>query len=72
MNTQQLESFIKVAQCGSFSQAANVLYITPSAIIQQINNLERSLQVSLFHRTKKGVTLTPAGEFLLHESQELI
>jgi len=72
MHTQQLESFIKVAQYGSFSQAANAMYITPSAIIQQINNLERSLQVSLFYRTKKGVTLTPAGEFLLHESQELI
>lgn len=72
MNTQQLESFIKIAQYGSFSQAANALYITPSAIIQQINNLEKSLQVSLFYRTKKGVTLTPAGEFLLRESQELI
>lgn len=72
MHIQQLESFIQVAQYGSFSQAANALYITPSAIIQQINNLEKSLQVSLFYRTPKGVTLTPAGEFLLHESQELI
>lgn len=72
MHTQQLESFIRVAQHGSFSQAANALYITPSAVIQQINNLEKSLQVRLFDRTKKGVTLTPAGEFLLKESQELI
>ena len=72
MHTQQLESFIQVAQHGSFSQAANALYITPSAVIQQINNLEKSLQVRLFDRTKKGVTLTPAGEFLLKESQELI
>lgn len=72
MRTQQLESFIQVARHGSFSQAASAMYITPSAVIQQINNLEKDLQVSLFHRTPKGVTLTPAGEFLLQESQELI
>ncbi len=72
MYVQQLESFIQVARCGSFSKAANALYITPSAIIQQINNLEKNLRVTLFHRTKKGVTLTPAGDYLLSEVQDLL
>ncbi|MBP3657532.1 MAG: LysR family transcriptional regulator [Clostridia bacterium] len=72
MYIQQLESFIKVAEYGSFSKAANAMYITPSAVIQQINNLERSLRIVLFSRTKRGVTLTPAGEFLLSECRDLI
>jgi len=72
MYIQQLESFVQVAQQGSFSKAANILYITPSAVIQQINNLEKNLQITLFQRTKKGVTLTPAGEYLLGEVQELL
>ena len=72
MYIQQLESFIQVARHGSFSKAANALYITPSAIIQQMNNLENSLQVTLLHRTKKGVTLTPAGEYLLSQIQDLL
>lgn len=72
MYIQQLESFIQVARYGSFSKAANALYITPSAIIQQMNNLEKNLQVTLLNRTKKGVTLTPAGEYLLSQTQDLL
>lgn len=72
MYIQQLETFVQVAHCGSFSKAANALYITPSAVIQQMNNLEKSLQVTLLHRTKKGVALTPAGEYLLSETDDLL
>ena len=72
MYVQQLESFIQVARFGSFSKAANALYITPSAVIQQINNLERNLQVTLLQRSKKGVVLTPAGIYFLSEAQALL
>ena len=64
MYNRQLDTFLKVAELGSFSKAAEALYITPSAVIQQINNLEQSLQVNLFIRTKRGTHLTPAGEYL--------
>ena len=47
MLNHQLETFIQVAENGSFSKAAEKLYITPSAVIQQINNLEQDLQVTL-------------------------
>lgn len=72
MYNRQLNTFLTVAKLGSFSKAAEALYITPSAVIQQINNLERDLQVSLLTRTKQGTTLTPAGEYLLQEGQNLI
>lgn len=64
MYNHQLDTFIIVAECKSFSSAASQLYISPSAIIQQMNSLEQELNVTLFHRTKKGVELTQCGEYL--------
>lgn len=58
MLNHQLETFIQVAENGSFSKGAEKLYITPSAVIQQINNLEQDLQVTLLKRTRHGTQLT--------------
>ena len=72
MYNHQLKTFIEVAEAGSFAGAALKLYISSSAVIQQINNLEQDLKVSLFVRNKKGVRLTEAGEFLLERAKEII
>lgn len=72
MLNPQLNTFIQVAENGSFSKAAEKLYITPSAVIQQINNLEKELQVSLFIRTRHGTQLTPAGEYLFQRAGSLL
>jgi DNA-binding transcriptional LysR family regulator len=61
MTDRQLKSFIKAADSGSFSKAAEASYISPAALIQQINLLEKDLGFSLFDRTTHGITLTPAG-----------
>lgn len=61
MYNHQLETFIRVADAGSFNKAAEESYITPTAIIKQINLLEDSLGVKLFKRTRRGLTLTKAG-----------
>lgn len=63
----QLDTFMTVAEEESFSGAAQKLYITPSAVIQQINHLERDIQVKLFERSRRGLTLTPAGQCLYEE-----
>lgn len=72
MYNKHLDTFIKVAETGSFSKAATELFITPSAVIQQINNLEHHLDIKLFNRTTHGITLTPAGQYLLSESILLV
>lgn len=72
MLNHQLATFIQVAENGSFSKAAEKLYITPSAVIQQINNLEQELQVTLFKRTRHGTQLTPAGDYLFQQAGPLI
>jgi len=66
-----LKTFLTVCETGSFNKAANTLFITPSAVLQQIQTLEKELGVTLFSRHKKGVTLTPEGEFLLQKSKTL-
>lgn len=72
MYIPQLDTFLKVAESGSFSKAAQALYITPSAVIQQINHLETNLEVHLCVRTARGVQLTDAGELLQREGTSLL
>jgi len=72
MYNPALDTFVRAAELGSFSRVAEESFISPSAVIQQINHLEANLNVRLFNRSKKGVTLTPAGEYLLLESKALI
>lgn len=61
MYNPQLETFIKVVDRGSFSKAAEDLFISPSAVIKQINILETNLGLKLLKRTHQGVSLTPAS-----------
>lgn len=58
--------FHEVSKNESFSKAAKNLYMTQPAISQAIANLEKELDMYLFHRTPKGVTLTKEGK-LLHD-----
>ena len=54
MYNPQLETFLRVADAGSFNKAAEESYITPTAVIKQINLLEESLGVKLFDRSHRG------------------
>ena len=57
--------FRAVAQEGSVSAAAQQLYISQSAVSQSLQQLEQQLQVRLFSRSTRGVTLTEEGRVLL-------
>ena len=72
MYNPQLETFLRVADAGSFSRAAEEAYITPTAVIKQINLLEESLGVKLFDRTHRGLTLTKAGSSLYQDAKYII
>lgn len=61
MELFQLRSFLRVAEEGSITRAADALYITQPAVTQQIRSLERELGLPLFDRTGRGVRLTEAG-----------
>lgn len=72
MQLHQLQTFVTAAECGSFLKAAEKTYVTNSAVVQQINNLESSLGAKLFIRSSHGVKLTPVGEYVFEESRELL
>ena len=72
MYNPQIETFIKVADAGSFNKAAQELYITPTAVIKQINLLEKSLDLVLFERTHRGLVLTNAGKSLYQDAKYII
>ncbi|MCF0134973.1 MAG: LysR family transcriptional regulator [Lachnospiraceae bacterium] len=67
-----LKTFICVAECGSFSKAAESLYISKVAVMKQMDSLEAHLELTLFERTPKGITLTNVGNIIYHQSLQLL
>lgn len=61
MNDEQINTFLKVTEKGSFSKAEADSYTSKQALLKQVNHLEKEIGFPLFHRTRKGVELTEAG-----------
>ena len=64
-----LDTFITVAECGSFTKASELLYISPTAVMKQMNTLEAHLDLKLTERTPTGVKLTAAGEIIYRDAK---
>ena len=64
MYSQQIKTFIQVADRGSLSKAAEDLFVTPASIMKQMNALESRLELILLKRTNQGVELTEAGKYV--------
>ena len=54
MLDKTVETFLAVAEHGSMNKAAAALYISPTAVMKQIDRLEEALEVRLFDRTPRG------------------
>lgn len=72
MYNKYLESFIITADCGSLAKASEMLYITPTAIMKQINHLENELGMVLFERSNKGLKLSEAGKLIYEDAKYII
>jgi DNA-binding transcriptional LysR family regulator len=68
----ELTAFIAIAEHQSFSGAARMLGVSPSALSHSMRNLEARLEMRLFNRTTRSVALTEAGEHLLHGVRPLL
>lgn len=64
-----LDTFVAVADCGSFTKAAERLFISSTAVMKQMNNLEDHLELRLTERTPTGIRLTPAGEVIYRDAK---
>jgi LysR family transcriptional regulator, regulator for bpeEF and oprC len=69
---QQMAAFAETARHGSFAAAARELGSAPSTLAKAVARLEASLQVKLFHRTTRQVSLTPDGERLYIRCERLL
>src|SRR2546425_625297 len=65
MDLRRLEVFAKVAELGSFSRAAEALFLTQPTISEHVRALEEELGVQLLDRLGRGATPTPAGQLVL-------
>lgn len=72
MYNHQLDAFVKTAELGSFAKAAEAMYISPPALLQQINLLEARCGFQLFLRSNHGVKLTAAGKSLYEDAKTII
>ena len=72
MYDRLLDTFLAVAEYGSFSKASERLHVSTAAIAKQMTQLEDEAGVKLFHRTSRGVTLTETGKAFRAESKKLI
>lgn len=71
-NFTTLKLFIAVAECGNLTRAAEREHLAVSAVSKRISELEELIRTPLLQRHARGVSLTPAGQSLLHHARQMI
>lgn len=66
-----LDSFLIVVQTGSFNKAAELCFITPTAVMRKMNQLEQIMGCHLLYRTRQGIRLTKEGRLLYEQALKL-
>jgi len=72
VDTQFLNTFVTVVNCGSMAAASRVLNITPAAVAQQIRTLEREIGVPLIARAGRTVCVTEEGSRILQRARDML
>lgn len=72
MQMSKIKCFLAIVTCGTFSEAAEMLYTTQSTVSKQILALEAELSVTLFDRTTRRVKVTPAGDVFLEYARKML
>ena len=72
MTLQQLKYVVTAAECGTISDAAKQLFVSQPSLTNAIKDIEEEMQISIFYRTNKGITISNEGdEFLAYARQVL-
>lgn len=72
MDLRQLRNFLKIAELGSITRAADALGVAQPSLSQQVLRLEDEVGFKLFRRTTRGVTTTEAGDILQKHAQRIL
>ena len=71
MTIQQLHYAVTIAEAGTYSRAAELLYIAQPSLTNAIKELEKELGILIFNRSGRGVTLTPVGEEFIAQARQV-
>lgn len=72
MRLSQLVYFIKIAECGSITRAAQELFLSQPSLTKSISNLETEYNLQLLERTAKGIRVTPQGQEFLEYAKAAV
>ena len=72
MTLQQLKYVITVADTGTITEAANKLYISQPSLTNAIHELEKEMNIVIFNRTNKGISLSKEGEIFLGYARQVL
>ncbi|WP_340373217.1 LysR family transcriptional regulator [Peribacillus sp. FSL E2-0218] len=72
MNIEQLKYMVEIAKTGSLKEAADNLHLTLPALSQSIKNLEKELNIILFHRSRRGSVPTEEGYRLIEKANNVL
>jgi DNA-binding transcriptional LysR family regulator len=72
LDLKQVEYVVKIAEAGGITKAAEQLFITQSALNQQLLKLENELGIQLFHRRKNNFTPTDAGDVYIRYGRQML
>ena len=72
MTLQQLKYIVTVAEKGSISEAAKELFISQQSLTNAIKELEKQLQITIFHRTNKGIIISNEGDEFLGYARQVL
>ena len=72
MELRQLRYFVAIAECGSFTKAAERVFVAQSALSHQTAQLEFEIGTRLFHRARRGLELTEAGQRFLPHAMSIL
>ena len=71
MTLQQLKYVITVAETGTITEAANGLYVSQPSLTNAIHELEKEMNIVIFNRTNKGITLSKEGDDFLGYARQV-
>ena len=72
MTLQQLKYVITVASAGTITEAANALYLSQPSLTNSIHELEKEMNITIFNRTNKGISLSQEGEIFLGYARQIL
>lgn len=72
MTLQQLKYIVTVAETGNITEAARRLFISQPSLTNAVRELEKEMQIAIFHRTNKGVVVSNEGEVFLSYARQVL